>query len=208
MKPAQGRGIGGRKIGAGGAGSFRTNPDWMPDVSRGTRALTSSDAPTAFRVDKEVAPPLQQEATGNGSTFASRLTKASEVNHPTGPFPVGHGGTSVDFPGSGSDKYGKSGGSFLAAMPAWPPEQPDAPAATTAGFSAGELADEQRVGSTGKTFGDPAFSNFEAGAGFTVAGEQSVGAGPFGATSVLETKGDGGEDEEEDEEGGDENPFA
>lgn len=201
MYPAAGRGYGGRKL---GAGSSKGSSDWMPSMSRGTGALANSASPPALWKGTEEARPLPQESTSSGDTARSHSAKASEANQTTEPFPRG---ASADFPESGSERYGKSSGSFLGAMPAWPPEQTNEPVAARGGLSARAAVDEGG-GNAGRAYANPAFSDFERGAGSTAAGTQSAGAGLFGAPRVLETGGDRVDSEEEEEGEDDENPFA
>ncbi|CAB1102637.1 unnamed protein product [Ectocarpus sp. CCAP 1310/34] len=185
----------------GGGGSSRRSSAWMPDTSRGSGTSTSSSPPGNMlgAAGAVPTPPTsREELAGSGST-----SNGNSVRGPTdrpargGLFSAaGSGGENAGFPGS-------SGGSSMAASPAWPSEQSNAPLGGAAGAEGRVRGGES---SGGRNLAVPTFSSsLDTGARFT--SEVGRSGGTFvGTTTLGESDDHHGFEEEDGEE--EENPFA
>ncbi|CAM9827642.1 unnamed protein product, partial [Ectocarpus sp. 13 AM-2016] len=184
-----------------GGGSSRGSSAWMPDMSRGSGTSTSSSLPgnllgAAGAVPTSPTP--REELTGSGDTSNGNSGRGPTDRPARGElfWAAGSGGENAVFPGS-------SGGLSMAASPAWPSEQSNAPLGGAAGAEGSARAGES---SGGRNLAVPTFSSsLDTGARFT--SEVGRSGGTFIGTTTLEESGDHHGDEEDDGEE-EENPFA
>ncbi|CAN0151889.1 unnamed protein product [Ectocarpus sp. 6 AP-2014] len=185
----------------GGGGSSRGGSAWTPDMSRGSGASASSSPPGNLLGAGGAVPtpsPPREELAGSGGTSNGNSGRGP-TDRPAGGglfSAAGFGGENAVFPVS-------SGGSSMAASPAWPSEQSNARQGRAAGAEGRARAGES---SGGRNLAVPTFSSsLDTGARLT--SEVGRSGGTFVGTTTLGESGDhhGFEEEDGEEE---ENPFA